>query len=124
MLDLTPRTAITAALLVPTLALGYWLTSTGKPYNQAIFTVHKLLPLASLVILDYTAVQVHRLSPLSGGEVAIAVAMNLCFLATIVTGGLVSLETPMPEPVRWTHKLGPWASVVSSGALLLSLWRR
>ena len=52
------------------------------------------------------------------------VLMNFCFAATIVTGGLVSLDTPMPQAVRWVHKIGPWASVVSSGLLFYSLWSR
>lgn len=123
MINLTPRTIITGALLVPTLALGYWLSATGKPYNQLVFTVHKLLPLGALVVLDYTAHQVNKIERLGAGDVAALVAMNLCFLATIVTGGLVSLETPMPSAVRWTHKIGPWAATASSALLLVTLGR-
>jgi hypothetical protein len=52
MLNLTPRVLISGALLVPTLAMGYWLTYSGKPYNDITFTVHKLLPLANLALLN------------------------------------------------------------------------
>jgi hypothetical protein len=123
MINLTPRAVAVAALLVPTVAMGYVLSSTGQPYNQVLFTVHKLMPLAALVLLDLSAYQVHRFAGLTPVDTGLAIATNLCFIATIVTGGLVSLEATMPEAVRWVHRIGPWASVISSGALLYSLWR-
>ena len=124
MINLVPRTVGIGALLGPTIVMGYLLSSSGQPYNQALFTVHKLMPLAAIVLLDITTIQVHRLAGLAPVDTALAVATNLFFVATIVTGGLVSLEASMPGVVRWTHRIGPWASVVGSGALLWSLWRR
>lgn len=75
-------------------------------------------------MLDYTAGRVHRIERLAAGDVAALVAMHLCFLATIVTGGLISLETPMPTAVRWTHKIGPWAATATSALVLVTFGRR
>jgi hypothetical protein len=124
MINLLPRTVAVGALLVPTVALGYLLSSSGQPYSQVLFTVHKLMPVAAIVLLDVTAFQLHRLVGLTPVDTALAIGTNLFLVATIVTGGLVSLEASMPEVVRWTHRIGPWVSVVSSGALLWSLWQR
>lgn len=54
-------------------------------------------------------------------DILAASAMNLFFIATIVTSGLVSVETPMPSFVTWIHKIGPWATVVSAELMLFSL---
>ena len=121
MLDLTPRAIISGALLVPTLVLGYVLAYSGEPYNLAIFTIHKLLPLAHLAIINYTVYQVGKLGYCGGIDVFATVAMNAFFVAAIVTGGLVSIEAPMPDFVRWIHKLSPWLAVVSSGLLYFTL---
>ena len=33
-----------------TVAAGFWVSKTGKPYNTGIFTLHKLLALAAVVL--------------------------------------------------------------------------
>lgn len=124
MIDLTPRTITIAALVVPTIITGYLLSSNGPPYNQLLFTVHKLMPVAALVLLDVTAVQTHRFMGLEPTQSALAIGTNVFFLATIVSGGVVSLETQMPAVVQWIHRIGPWASTAASAALLWALWRQ
>jgi hypothetical protein len=38
-------------VILLTYVLGFWLSSTGKPYNGLIFNLHKLVALAAVVVL-------------------------------------------------------------------------
>ena len=120
---LTMRAVIIGILYVPIIAGGYWLSNMGAPYNQIVFNVHKLLALANIVILNVTLFQTLKTSPPGGPGIAAAVFMNFFFVATIVTGGLVSQAAEMPSIIRWAHRIGPWATVISSGLLLYLLGR-
>jgi hypothetical protein len=49
----------------------------------------------------------------------------LFFLSTIVSGGLVSIDKPMPAPISIMHKLFPYLTVLSTAVTLyLVLGRR
>lgn len=121
MINILNRAVITGLLYIPTIGAGYWLSGKGVPYNPILFNVHKLTGLANLVLLNVTAFQVGKITPLDPAEIVFTVLTDLFFVGTIVTGGLVSLDTPMPQFVQWVHKIGPWAAVVSSGLLLYFL---
>jgi len=101
---------------------GFWLSRAGKPYPVIVFTLHKLIALGAVVFVALTARSIHQVVPLGPGQwTAIAVA-GLCFVATIVTGGLMSIEKPMPVAVSTLHHLIPYGTVLSTAAALYLLF--
>jgi ABC-type multidrug transport system permease subunit len=100
---------------------GFGLRRSGKPYNALLFNIHKLIGVGTLVYLFLMVRQVHRLAPLAQNEITAAVVTGLCFVVTIIAGGLVSIERPMPAAVKWTHKLMPYLTLLSSAATLTLL---
>ncbi|HEY3310676.1 MAG TPA: hypothetical protein VGK00_03455 [Anaerolineales bacterium] len=95
-------------------ALGFWLSRSGKPYNIIIFTIHKLIAMGAIVYLAVTVHKVSQVSPLDSAQIIAIIITLLCFLTTILTGGLVSLARPMPPIVTSLHHLGPWLAVLST----------
>jgi ABC-type multidrug transport system permease subunit len=100
---------------------GFGLRRSGKPYNALLFNIHKLIGVGTLFYLFLMVRQVHRLAPLAQNEITAAVVTGLCFVVTIIAGGLVSIERPMPAAVKWTHKLMPYLTLLSSAATLTLL---
>jgi ABC-type multidrug transport system permease subunit len=100
---------------------GFRLRRSGKPYHTLLFNFHKLMGLGTLVYLFLMVRQVHRLAPLAPPAITASVITGLCFVVTIIAGGLVSIERPMPGAVKWTHKLMPYLTLLSSTATLTLL---
>lgn len=99
---------------------GFVLSRGGKPYHVAIFTVHKLIALAAVVLFFITLFRLSRESALNAGEIIAALGSTLCFVALFATGALLSLNQPVPELVRTIHHLAPYfALLCATGALLL-----
>jgi hypothetical protein len=109
---------ITGAFFIVIFLFGYWNSRRGKPYNPLLFNVHKLIALAALVYLAIGLYRANKVAPLSSQQMAAAGVSLLLFVATIIAGGLVSLEKPMPAAIQWVHKLFPYLTALSSLATL------
>ena len=120
---LTSKTVICGFLILLTLTSGVWLSHSGKPYNSMIFTVHKLIALATVIIIG---VNVYHLFRTIDGNTLIALSViavsGLLFLALFISGallslipaGLLSLEKPMSEVILKVHQVAPLLALVSS----------
>lgn len=93
---------------------GLWLSHSGKPYSLALFNIHKLMGFGLFVFLAINVFRVNQATPLSALQSAACLIAAVCFLATIVTGGLVSIPQTMPGLVSLAHKLLPYLTVVST----------
>jgi hypothetical protein len=102
---------------------GYWLHRSGKPYSVLLFNVHKLIGFGLFVFLIVRIFQTSRITPLSMGEWIAWTVAALFFLATIVFGGLVSIDKAMPAVVSIMHKFLPYLTVLSTAFSLYLLFR-
>jgi hypothetical protein len=102
-------------------ASGFWLSRAGKPYGVALFTVHKLIALAAVVLLGWTAWQAHQAAPLAPAQLAALAAALVCALVMFVSGGLLSIEKTMPPFVLLLHKVFPYLTLLFSSAALYLL---
>ena len=100
---------------------GLRLSRSGKPYNPILFNLHKLSGLAAGIFLGVNIYRIHQASPLSQTELIAVVITILFFVGTIIAGGLVSIDKPMPKPVPWLHKIMPYLTVISTAATLYLL---
>ena len=97
---------------------GYWLHRSGRPINTILLNLHKLIGVATAAFLFVTVNRLHQAEPLAPTVLAISLAAGLFFIATIITGGLVSLKKPPPVAIAFLHHLLPYLSALSSGAAL------
>jgi hypothetical protein len=93
---------------------GLWLSHAGKPYSALLFNAHKLIGFGLFVFLAINVYRLNQASPLSTLEFATCLIAALFFVATIVTGGLVSVAKAMPAMVTLAHKLLPYLTVLST----------
>jgi hypothetical protein len=102
--------------------LGFLLSRSGKPYNLVVFTTHKLISIGAVVYLTITILQVHQASPLNTLQWFMVGITALCFLATILTGGLWSVERTMPAILLKLHQIGPYLTLLSTAAMFYFIW--
>ncbi|MBN1580498.1 MAG: hypothetical protein JXA89_07325 [Anaerolineae bacterium] len=100
---------------------GFWLTRSGKPYNQILYNVHKLIALIAVILFAVTLYRANRVAALNAVEVIASVVTGLFFLGLFVTGALVSIDRPMPAAVFKLHHVVPYLAVISTAATLYLL---
>jgi len=89
-----------------------------------IFNIHKLVSLAAVVFLIITIYQINQVAKLSAIELIASVVTGLLSLGTIVSGGLVSIDKPVPAAISMMHKLFPYLTVLSTAVTLYLLLSR
>jgi hypothetical protein len=116
------RIMIFAGPFLITLASGIWLSRSGKPYKGAIFNVHKLIALATVVILGLKIYPALKSADPGwiGGPWALLSGLLLA-IVLIITGGLLSLEKPLPAAILRAHQAGVVLAVIAS-ALVIRLF--
>lgn len=90
-----------------TLATGVWLSRSGKPYSTGIFTIHKLISVAAVVL---AAIQMVKALKISGGSallIALAVIAILAVIALLATGALMSLDKLSYKWMLTIHQISP-----------------
>jgi hypothetical protein len=102
---------------------GYWLSRSGKPYSTIVFTVHKLVALAAIVLLGVTVHRINQAGALSAVEVLAVIVTGLFFLGTMGTGGALSIpsDKAMPAIVHKLHQVTPYLTVLSTAVTLYLL---
>lgn len=102
---------------------GLWMSHFGKPYSLLLFNIHKLIGFGLFVFLTIHVYWFNQVTPLSPPQRTACLIAGLFFLATIVTGGLVSIPKVMPVVVLLSHKLLPYLTVISTIVSLYLLLR-
>jgi hypothetical protein len=76
-------------LFILTLAFGFWLSKVGKPYNGALFNIHKLIALGAVI---FAVIQISK-TGVSGSPLLLValVAAGLCAVALFASGALMSI---------------------------------
>lgn len=111
-------------VLLLTLASGFWLGSSGKPLNTALFNLHKLIALAAVIL---TAVQLNgalKSTDIQALLVTLAVVAGVCVLALFTTGALMSLGKLSYDTLQITHTIAAILVVVAMAGTIFLLAMR
>jgi hypothetical protein len=99
---------------------GFWLSRTGKPYGSLYLNIHKLIALAAVVFLVLTITRVNQSARQNAVELTVSIVAALLFLATIISGGLVSIPRTLPAFLTTIHHFLPYATLLAiAGTLCL-----
>jgi hypothetical protein len=101
---------------------GFRLSRKGKPYNPLLYNLHKLVGLSAGVYLGVIVCRTHQSAPLDMRQAGMVVVTALSFVATVVTGGLVSIDKPLPAVVTRLHRLFPHVTILGTGVFLYLLF--
>jgi hypothetical protein len=117
------RFLIPGILFLLTLVFGFWLSHGGRPYNGALFNVHKLVALGAVIV---TAVQLARV--LKGADspgliILLLVVAAICVVALFATGTLMSLGRMDYALMLWIHRIAPVVLVVAIGVAAYRMTR-
>lgn len=100
-------------LFILTLAFGFWLSRVGKPYNGALFNIHKLVALGAVV---FAVIQISK-TGVSGSPLLLValVAAGLCAVALFASGAMMSIGKVDYALTLTVHRVALAMLVVAAG---------
>ena len=102
---------IPGVLFLGMLLFGAWLGIAGKPYNTAIFTVHKLLALAFVVFTILKLMPFLKETDISGMLLVLLMIAALCIIGLFATGAAMSIVEGSKPVLLWLHRLLPFGTL-------------
>ncbi len=124
MITMEPQILVTGLLFVATLAFGLWLSHAGKPYNSALFNIHKLVALGAVVSAAISIDHLRAGVDITALALGIIVLTGLFILGLFISGALLSIGKPDHVAILIVHRVAPLLVTVSGAtAIYLLAWR-
>jgi len=117
------RMLINILIFVLIIISGILLSKYGKPYNTALFTVHKLLAVLSVVIYFIMIRGLNANITISSSVGAIIATLVVSLLILFITGALMSIKPIFEGYILVIHKIVP-IIVAITGTILFLLTKK
>jgi hypothetical protein len=111
----------TGLLFLFTIVTGIWLSNSGKPLNTLIFTVHKLLALASVIFTIISVYNLLKLTEIKVVILALIIVTGLFVLALFISGALLSLGKSPFSLIKSVHNVASILAVVTTTIMIYLL---
>ena len=97
---------------VLTLISGVILSKSGRPLNSAIFTIHKLIAVGTVILIGVSIRDLYKAGDVQALYPVIIAITGLFFLALVISGALLSFDKLAVPPVLRIHQIAPLLSLV------------
>jgi hypothetical protein len=119
-MDIVAKFVTPGVIFLLTLAFGFWLSRSGKPYHPLIFNIHKLIALAAVVLAAIQAFNALRIGEMQPILIVLLIVIGLCAVALFATGALMSANRATGRAALMIHRIAPLLAVLAAiGALYL-----
>lgn len=92
-------------LLLFTIAIGFWLSRLGKPYNVILFNIHKLTALAGVIFAVIKLIQIFSTIDQLNNAIIFIIVSAACIILLFASGGLLSVGKLSYVPLKRVHNL-------------------
>jgi hypothetical protein len=97
--------ALTAILLLLTLALGIWLSIRGKPYNGILFNAHKLIALGMVILTAMRLYNAFKVALPPTPIIIMIIVIGVCIVALFASGGFMSAGVLSSRAMLTVHRI-------------------
>ena len=114
-MEILSKFILPGVFLLLTLAFGFWLSHTGKPYNGLLFNIHKLLALGVVILAVVQFSKIIRLADASALLIGLLALAAICIVALFASGALMSMEKLEYALTLTIHRIALALLVVALG---------
>ncbi|MCL5997536.1 MAG: hypothetical protein M1546_15990 [Chloroflexi bacterium] len=116
------RLIVTGLLFVLTLISGVWVRHSGRRIKVAIFTIHKLIALLTVITIAVTIYHLHQAVEIGPTVEFSAIAVTgLLFLVLFISGAWLSPGKLKNKAALTIHKVTPLLAVISTATTIFLL---
>ena len=112
-------TAIIGFLI--TVAFGLWLGKIGKPYNDILFNIHKLIALGIVIIVSVQVYKIFKVIEPQSLLFASLTGVVICVLALFASGAFLSIGNVKYETAKLVHNIAFAGVVITTGSSMVLL---
>jgi hypothetical protein len=112
-----------AGVFLLTVASGFWLGHAGKPLNQAIFSIHKLIAMGAVIDTGVQIARIFQATEIQTSLLFLLIISALCVLVLFATGALMSIGKASYSLMQAIHAITPIPLVIAITALVLVFTR-
>jgi hypothetical protein len=105
MMNITIKLTGLGLLFLLIIISGIWLTKTGRPYQNIVFNVHKLISLLTVVLGAIMVYNLQKGLEISGLATSLMILAGIMFIILTITGGLLNLDKPFYDTLRIVHRV-------------------
>ena len=118
MIDMS-KYILPSILFLLTLITGFWLSRVGKPYNNVLFNIHKLIALGAVVLTGIQTIK--QLRGIEGSSLVsvLLIVAALCFITLFASGALMSAGKLDYALMLSIHRIASIILVVGLGLVAL-----
>ncbi len=113
------RILSTGILFILTIVSGIWLSRMDKPLDTALLTVHKLIALATVVLMVIVIKGMSKGMPVNSAIITAIVVTAILFLGLFATGAILSFDKPANHVIKITHAV---LSVLAAISAFISIY--
>ena len=95
------------------IGFGLWVSKVGKPYNNLLFNIHKLIALGAVIL---TGIRIFKLDPFVSFPNMAILLIALAVLGVIgmfTTGAIMSIKDEVPNAALLIHNVLPTVIFIS-----------
>ena len=92
---------------IVTVILGFWLGRLGKPYQEVLFNIHKLLALAAVVLVGLEFSHLFKSRDIHSELILLMILIALLVISLFASGALMSLDKGNFKLLQWSHRIAP-----------------
>jgi len=107
------KTILSSIMMLTIIVSGLWLHSKGRPLSQILFTIHKLLVIATAIFTIINFNKFLKIENLGQFNRNIIVFTSLIFLFVFITGAFLSFDKMANPVLKILHKISPYFLMVA-----------
>ena len=106
-MEVLSKFSISGIAFLLTIIFGFWLSKLGKPYNAALFNVHKLLALGAVIAAGIRVAGLLKSIDLQTAFILLLLVVLLCVISLFASGALMSMNKLDYGLMRTIHRVAP-----------------
>jgi hypothetical protein len=114
-MDIVNKFITPGIVLLLTLASGIWLSSSGKPLNTTIFTIHKLIALGVVILTSIQYFNLLKNMEAQASTMILIGVAGLGVLALFASGALMSIGKLNYGLLLLVHRIALFLMIVTTG---------
>lgn len=111
-------------LILFTIVTGIWLSNSGKPLNALIFNIHKLVALASVILIVLVIRNLLKNVEINNVILTLIIVTGLFILLLFISGALLSFGKPVNNIILTMHSVVPIPTVITTAMIIYLLVSR
>jgi hypothetical protein len=116
-MDIQQNILLSGIFMAITIVVGIWLGQSGKPYNNFILTIHKLIALVNIVFAVFLFINIYKTATVGSFLILLTISAGLSILALLATGAIMSIKKASTTLLRVIHILA--TILVSASAIVI-----